>query len=378
MKILFLFFLSSIPYFAISQDFKTVYYNSKWEITSMKFASFYRNSGFESNLLKFDSLVTDFYLNGSPEMIGMYDKGIKEGQFIYYYPNNKVRLITNYTNNKRSGVWTTFYENGAKNMVVEYNDGKEKLLEYNDQNGNKILKNLKGKCFLDMYYNYTFQVFSQFPLDDQSEKYKISGRVLNGLKSGKWLIKKQVQITTKTGGGSWHTIKLISKAYQFNYKDGCLQYGWKFNSNSKKNRIEQDTLTYLIPEPGKIKITESLFSEPGQMIRQNYVIKAILDLRAKSIEPIEIEDESELKDFFSSNFSKYTRDCSKPIWLTIDLRYDEFGRVYVNSISPKTTSSFEKEVDRIMKLISKVKNHSQSNFRFNYRIQCLDELEFKK
>jgi antitoxin component YwqK of YwqJK toxin-antitoxin module len=375
MKRCLFFFLVVSSHLAVSQDINTVYYNSKWEITSMKDATYYRHSGFEPSTLHFDSIVTDYYMNGAIEMQGKYNKGKKEGQFIYYYPNHEVRLITNYSNHKRSGVWTSFYENGLKDKVVEYIDGKEKLIESNDQNGNMILKNLTGKYSFDLVYNYSFPAFSQVHLDQQSGKYIISGKFSKGSKTGKWEIKKDDKISFKVNN-DWETSNVVSRAFQFKYKNGILIKGWEYKFNSK-SEINIDTLTYLIPEPEKIKITESLFCEPGQMIRQNYVIKAMLDLKAKSTLPVELEDETEFKDFFDLNFSKYIMDCSKSIWLTINLKYDENGSISVNSINPRASPVLEKEVYRIVALISKIKNHSPSNLVFSYRIHCLDELDYK-
>jgi antitoxin component YwqK of YwqJK toxin-antitoxin module len=377
MKNILLVIFVTIPYLAVSQDFNTVYYNSNWEMTSMKYATYYRNSGFESNSLKFDSIVTDYYLNGTIEMTGRYNKGNKDGEFIYYYPNQAVKLISNYSENKRSGVWTLFYENGLKNKVVEYDYGRERLIEFNDQNGNSILKNLKGRYSFDLYYDYHYGVFSQDPPQQGYKTYTISGTLLNGLKHGKWKIMRHDQSSSRIGNGDWQTNNIKYKEIEFKYKNGILTQGLEYKSESKFS-ITSDTLTYFILEPEKIGITESIFSEPGQMIRHNFVIKAILDLKSKSRKPIELDKESELIDFFSENFSLYAGDCSKSILLTINIKYDEYGRVIANSISPKTSSGFEKEVYRIVSLISRVKNHSPFLFSFSYKIPCMDELDYKK
>ena len=346
-------------------------------MTSMKYATYYRNSGFESNSLKFDSIVTDYYLNGTIEMTGRYNKGKKDGQFVYYYPDQVVKLISNYSENKRSGVWSLFYENGVKNKVVEYEDGKERLIEFNDQNGKSILKNLTGRYTFDFFYDNHYEVFSQDTPQQTSKTYNISGTLLNGLKHGTWVIMRHDQSSSRIGNGDWHTKISKKKEFQFKYKNGILTQGLEYKSESKFS-IAYDSLTYFILEPEKIKITESIFSEPGQMIRHNYVIKAILDLESKSRKAIELDKESELITFFSENFSVYAGDCSQSILLTINVKYDESGRVNVNSISPKTTKGFEKEVYRIVSLISKVKNHSPFLFTFSFKTPCMDELDYKK
>ena len=77
-----------------SQDFDKAYYNAQWELTSFKYASYYRTSGFDQSSMKFDSTVTDYYMDGTTEMAGRYVSGVKEGDFIYYYPDHTLRLVT--------------------------------------------------------------------------------------------------------------------------------------------------------------------------------------------------------------------------------------------------------------------------------------------
>jgi antitoxin component YwqK of YwqJK toxin-antitoxin module len=69
----------------------------------MKDATYYRISGFNPDLMKFDSIVVDHYMDNNVEMIGQYHNGIKEGDFIYYFPDQTLRLSSSYVNNKRPG-----------------------------------------------------------------------------------------------------------------------------------------------------------------------------------------------------------------------------------------------------------------------------------
>jgi antitoxin component YwqK of YwqJK toxin-antitoxin module len=376
-KVLIILFLS-VSTIAVAQDFNIVYYNSKWEVTSIKYAKYFRNSGFDPSTLTFDSIVTDHYMKGPIEMIGRYSKGIKNGQFIYYYPNQSVKLITTYTDNKRSGTWMSFYENGQIEKVVEYKEGKEILIKYNNKEGKSFLKDLTGKYSIETFYNYYFNAFSQSSLDDRSDRYLVTGKLENGFKTGLWTIKHYVPTSTRVGDGNWNTYYSSIKAFQLKFENGNFIKGWQYLSGNLRTKIDFDTLTYLIPEPEKIKITESIFNEPGQLIKQNYLIKAVIASQQKSTKQVLIESETELKDFFYSNYSHYAQNCSDTIRMTIGLKFDDQGKISVSSISPHIGTGFEKEVYRVIGLISKVKIHSQSIYILNYRVLCVDELDFKK
>ena len=369
-----------IPYSAISQDFNTVYYNSNWEITSMKDAKYFRNSGFNPYTLKFDSIVVDHFMDGTIEMMGNYNSGKKNGQFIYYYPNQSVKFISNYSDNNRTGIWTSYFDNGQINKVVEYTNGEERLLEYYKENGKNVLKKLSGKYYLTFFLNPNFASFSESPSNDQTDKYNITGKLKNGYKNGLWEIKRYIKTSTRVGEGDWHTNYVPDDKFLLNFKNGTLINSRQYLQNNTLFRFifNYDTLTYLIPEPEKIQITESLFRETGQKIKQNYVIKAIVDENRKSLKKVVIEDETELKDFFDMNFSRYVTNCSDTLKLKIILVYNDQGNISVESINPHIGSGIEKEVYRVIDMISEVKTRSKSSYLLNFRIRCIEELDYKK
>jgi antitoxin component YwqK of YwqJK toxin-antitoxin module len=66
--------------------------------------------------------------------------GVREGDFIIYYPNNKIQMIGKLSNNKNVGEWKYYFINGELESVGQYVDDKpsgswkwyspgEKLLE---------------------------------------------------------------------------------------------------------------------------------------------------------------------------------------------------------------------------------------------------------
>lgn len=99
------------------------FYDYRWkEVTDATHARFY------ATIEKKDSvwLRQDFYLReGRLQMKGYYkdaDCKIAHGEFKWYHPNGYLQTAGNYTNNKRSGVWLSFHENGMMSDSVFYNE----------------------------------------------------------------------------------------------------------------------------------------------------------------------------------------------------------------------------------------------------------------
>ncbi|HEX2956971.1 MAG TPA: hypothetical protein VHO70_09060, partial [Chitinispirillaceae bacterium] len=307
---------------------------------------------------------------------GYYSGGKKNGKFIYYYPDQSVKLVSHYTNDKRTGTWTSYHENGKVKKSIEYSDGKERLVKYCDKEGKDILNNLNGKYRSELFYNRYFDTCSDTAIG-RSERFLVSGRLKDGYKNGSWVIKKFIKTIRLIGNNYPKTKYYAAKAYNLNFQNGSFVDGWQINFKNKKG-IDCDTLTYLMTEPAKIAITESLIFEPQQGIRPNYVIKALEALQQKSIIKSEIESESELNNFFVSNYNHFVQNCSDTMRINIELKYEDNGKVRVVSVKPRISGGFETEVYRVVDLISRVKRHSPNGYTLNYRIRCIEEQEFMK
>jgi len=345
---------------SFSQDFDKVYYNSKWEITSMKDATYYRISGFNPDLMKFDSIVVDHYMNNNVEMIGQYLNGIKEGDFIYYYPDQTVRLSSSYVNNKRSGRWVEYYQNGQVHKEVEYDNGKEKLIQYNNSNGESNLKNQSGRFEMSYYYDSHFDVNSSRKLDSENKSYILSGNIKNGYKDGKW--------TLRCG---------LKKVCQLNYKQGDFIQGKYFINNTKQN-IKDDIFSLLILEPEKLEITAKLCAESGQLIKENYLIRYIQQARDSKQRKIEFQNEDSFVNFFERQYSVYVKNWADTFRIKVNLRIDPDGKVSITSISPNATSGHKKEIERIVNIVQRIKSPTQDSIEINHRVVCLEELSYKK
>lgn len=326
----------------------------------MKDATYYRISGFNPDQMSFDSTVVDHYMNNNVEMIGQYNNGIKEGDFTYFYPDQTVSLRTSYVSNKRSGKWVEYYQNGQVFKEVEYNNGKEILIQYNNSDGRSNLKNQSGKFEMVFYYDTYFDVISARKLNTENKELLLSGKIRNSLKEGKWTLKRGLQIIC-----------------QLNYKNGNFIQG-KYFINNMWQSIKDDIFSFLILEPEKLEITAQLYAEPGQMIKENYLIRYIQKANDSNQGKIEFQDVEGFVNYFENQYSIYVKNCVDTFRIKVNLRFDADGKVSIASISPNTFNSHNKEIERIINTVQKIKSTNKDGIEINHRVLCLDELDYKK
>jgi antitoxin component YwqK of YwqJK toxin-antitoxin module len=344
-----------------AQSFDIVYFNDKWEITSEKFATYFRKSGFNNQLVSYDSVVTDYYINSKTEMTGFYENGLKEGDFVYYYPDGSIKLKSNYLHNNRNGTWTQYYINGLIMKEVQYIDNKEKLIKYNNEKGKNLIKRKRFKYKQIIYYDATNNTFNSEKPKEFFNKYTLQGKLINGFKDGLW----------KLTDSQWI-------AGNLKYRNGTFISGYIYNFKIEKDSINSDPFENLIFEPEKINITESFLREQGQLIKVNYVIKALLEEEKRNAKKAELNDEAELKEYFDRKYSYFVTNCSDTTTIKVALKISENGALNVLSFSTNTSNNAKKEAIRVFDTILKLKNHGNEYFTFNYRIMCLDELDYKK
>lgn len=81
-----------------------------------------------------------FFPSGNIKYIGFYDKNEKRtGKWIYYNENGKINRIEHYKNGKKNGKAIFYYQNGNLMLKAYYtNDLKDGKWIIYDQNGKKI------------------------------------------------------------------------------------------------------------------------------------------------------------------------------------------------------------------------------------------------
>ncbi len=344
-----------------SQNYSKIYYNSNWKVTSKKAAAYYRNSGFDNEKLVFDSIVSDYFITGNLQMTGCYDNGIKEGEFIYYYPNGTIFLRTTYIDNKRAGSWIEYFENGKVKKEINYKDNKEYLIQYNNILGSTLIR--KNACKYELFYysNDYFNSNTRVEYNDlgQIDVYKLSGEIQKGVKNGIWKVEKN------------------DKLYgEVKYRYGTLQSGYLLFKNNEYPVIE-DVFTPLIHEPEKIKITEGIYLEPGQMIRNNYLLDALELDKQKNAKRINIENKEKFIEYFNDNFSIQYKNCKDITIFSIKVKIDSHGNFTLLSIMPKASKTIQAESIKVLNSIIATGQLKDSEIGFSYRILCVDELDYK-
>lgn len=363
-----LFTLISLP--LKSQGFGKVYYNEYWEMTSMKYAKYYRNSGFDTSLMVFDSTVFDHYINGSIEMTGRYNKGAKDGSFIYYYPDNSLRLISSYKKNSRTDVWTTFFPDGKVHKSVSYSDGKERITALNDENGKPLHEKLTGKYVEDIWYDYGQNKFFDTNPGRMSEKMIIEGALRNGYKDGTWTLKRMVLVSGRNEAGKWSEGEYPQVLCTFRYSNGELK-GIPVYTEEGRDLLPPGTYPSLINEPPKITFTEKLISGPSRYIRQNYILDAAT---AKGIPtgicPGIIRD-TEIPGFFQKHMKLYSSNCSDTTTVMIRLKMNEDNSLSVESVLPLDNPVFRQDAERVTGMIYRMGIHSVNEPEFRYKPGCM-------
>jgi TonB family protein len=120
-KILMLLFI--VLSFFVNAQRQTTYYDYAWKACTVGKASFVsivekKDSGYWRN---------DFYIFSSAlQMQGLYKDSaceIRNGSFMYFYPNGNLSSIGKYLNDEREGIWLSFYYNGMMSDSTNYVNG---------------------------------------------------------------------------------------------------------------------------------------------------------------------------------------------------------------------------------------------------------------
>ncbi|HTK18090.1 MAG TPA: TonB family protein [Mucilaginibacter sp.] len=150
------------------------------------------------------AIVTDYYRNGNPKMIGnaiiIDHQLLLTGSSIEYYENGKRKLIKKYTDGIQTGEFSQYYPNGQLYITAEYNPkGRKIIQEVRDSTGKIIASN--GTGHMIMYTSDFKRIIEEGPID-------------KGLEDGEW-----------------HGISDDSVKSTLNYKDGIFQNGKTFDKN---------------------------------------------------------------------------------------------------------------------------------------------------
>lgn len=122
-------------------------------------------------------VVSDFYLNGKPKLVG---KSLisnynlrRQGTFIEYFPNGRRKSVTNYENGNVKGDEVYYYPNGKLYYVSKFDYDKRLYIvsEARDSTGKILADSGKGTWIV---YDKNFKTIEG------------EGPIVNGLKDGGW------------------------------------------------------------------------------------------------------------------------------------------------------------------------------------------------
>lgn len=294
-----------------SQEKSIFYYNHGWALTLKEFATYYREATIDSDYL-FDGKVRDYYMNGKPRMIGKYDKGIKEGPFIFFYPSGQVKTQGFYRNNERYGIWASYYETGNLKDKIVYDNRFLGVLEHYNPDGEALLIDGTGR-WSTTYFNY--QVM---------EIIKIEGQYLDSLRHGIW----RYYETNKVNEDNELEIRC-----EENYDNGSF-VGGTYYWGKKPEKIYKP-MYRILPNSYKFERTEKWFSTAYVSIGAYPKLKflpevdsAVFPVNKHAFFP---EGNDKLTQYFRSNL-RFTRDyinSQKIRSIRLLISIDELGKVKI-------------------------------------------------
>lgn len=328
----------------MSQEFEKVYFNSNWIIDSKDHAEFYRMSEFDSDLNSYAGTVTDYLArNNQIEMTGFYKNGKKDGPFLFYYPSGNVKMRINFQNGERTGIWTEYYENGIIKLQIEYKDPLEVFLQFNDSLGLSLVK--KGKIIMEQAIFEVPSTLSYFERAKNVDILKISGKVKDNLRNGKW------------------KIKLNDERYGvFSYKNGVLRQGLLYVTGMKKPISTLNSIP-LIADPRRFKITEMLLLQPGARIKNNYATQGRHEHKYLSMAKKEFTNHNKLKKYIQSNCELQTSKKVKGIKLDIVVKN---GVPTKFSTTPTISKSLTRDLELVIGTIEKITFINEGILKFEF------------
>ncbi|GAB3201555.1 antitoxin component YwqK of YwqJK toxin-antitoxin module [Pontibacter aydingkolensis] len=137
-----------IPLQNYGPDSLHIPFNADYFIIEDSCAQIVRHVRFDRETKKFYGNYTD-HSTTDPDFIlsrGSYSRdGLKNGPFMMYYTNGKLRAEGVYSEDEFAGTWQLFYESGNPKLTFTANKGEIDILNAWDENGKQLVSNGKGK-----------------------------------------------------------------------------------------------------------------------------------------------------------------------------------------------------------------------------------------
>ncbi len=206
-----------------SQESLEIFYDSKFKITLKEFATFKRI--WKTRELGNGQFV-DIGIDGKKICEGTYKNYKKEGDFIFYYPNNQISSQGKYLNDRRIDKWIFFYNNGSVNYKINFSSDKFCVNESYDSIGNNLITNGNGKFI----YEYC---------DSSQNIFNVSGTFKDCEMDDDWILSYKGNILAKE-----------------KYEVGKYKKGIRYDIDSKGIKIKLPLISSWIFEPIELQLIE--------------------------------------------------------------------------------------------------------------------------
>jgi TonB family protein len=247
-------FLLAFSTISQAQKLRTLYYTSQWELTTEDSAKYYRTALIDTIKNQFVGMVKDFTMKDQLLMSGVYQHGVKNGIFTFYYPTGQIEAQGEFKNDKRSGLWNYFYTDGRAWREVKFTEDDFFVVSLHDIDGKLLIKDGTGE------WSYTYE------WHQLAQSLTIRGTFLDGKKEDEW-------VCGYTNG---------DVLYKEVFKKGKFRKGNYTNPNgSVKEEYKEEFPNKFLP-PYKLDVTEKFLYIKG-LTQNNYPFLTFLPGRWKRI-----------------------------------------------------------------------------------------------
>ena len=339
-----------ISCFGYSQVTDTLFYNESWQITARGSGIYYRIATMDTTNLKFTGKFEDYYQSGALLLSGSYDtQGLKQGEFLRYYPNKQLYTKGNYKDNEQTGRWEYYYQNGQLGQIIVFSEDDFTVLEFYDVDGNQLITNGTGEWVKDFYPN-------------QGGINYLYASFVDGKRTGVWKYKDQ------------NDKVLLREEYEEGRLKKGKQYNWNTTIKYRETKFEKDMFY-----PSAFNVTEQ-FAYSVEVYREGYPYFDFLPLKYFTQKEILGEGRIPDEEFTIVEESAEYQDGMYGFYMDVKkhLRYPKEakklgveGKVFVEFVIQKDGSvtdikivkgigaGCDKEVLRVIKLCDKWKSGRQ-------------------
>lgn len=155
--------------------------NQHWQVvTDPQEAVYFRTVMKDSSGVRYGQVIS-YYAEDKPRMVGNYKENEFFGPFLYYYPNGQVESKGNYSEGDRIGLWEEWYPTGKPRKVGNYlPDEQTKPYRYRDT---YRITSFWDSTGTQLVTTGTGRFYSM----DENGKLLAEGAYASGAKEGKWL-----------------------------------------------------------------------------------------------------------------------------------------------------------------------------------------------